>query len=127
MVVGLRGLAHHCRSNHIQHEIERVFSAPRDKIVVSTGSMQRNSILKVEPGFKESMLSITRNCVFVGRLVRKRVHVLIDSAPAILRACPEAKFVLREGTDGGELSTGHGSPVWKNLFHRLYDDVEQTL
>lgn len=95
-------------SNHMQHEIERVFSAPRDKIVVLPNGVDARKFesLKVEPGFKRKYAFDYEKIVFfVGRLVQEKgVHVLIDSAPAILRACPEAKFVIAgRGPMEGEL------------------------
>ena len=85
-------------SNHMQEEVQRVFNAPRDKTMVLPNGVdaQKFETLNIEPGFKSRYaFDYEKIIFFVGRLVQEKgVQVLIDSAPAILRACPEAKFVI---------------------------------
>lgn len=116
-------------SKHMRNEIEGLFSAPRDKIDILPNGVNAKKFesLKIEPGFKSKFASDFEKIVlFVGRLVQEKgVQILIESAPAIIRAFPNAKFVIAgKGPIEGELrnraqATGLGDKI---MFAGYIDD-----
>jgi len=116
-------------SKHMQREIEGLFSAPRDKIAILPNGVNAKKFenLKIEHGFKRRFaFDYEKIVLFVGRLVQEKgVQVLIESAPAILSAVPDAKFVIAgKGPMEGELrhrafATGLGDKI---MFAGYIDD-----
>lgn len=117
-------------SNHMQDEIQRVFNAPRDKTVVLPNGVNARKFesLNIESEFKSKFAFDYEKIVFfVGRLVQEKgVQVLIDSVPAILHACPEAKFVIAgKGPMEGELRhRAHSRGVGDKIHFTGYIDDE---
>ena len=116
-------------SKHMEREIEGLFNAPRDKIAILPNGVNAKKFesLKIEPGFKSRFAFDYEKIVFfVGRLVQEKgVQVLIESAPAIIRAVPDAKFIIAgKGPMEGELrhranATGLGDKI---MFAGYIDD-----
>jgi glycosyltransferase involved in cell wall biosynthesis len=122
-------------SKHMRNEIEGLFSAPRDKIAVLPNGVNAKKFegLKIDPSFKNRFaFDYEKIVLFVGRLVQEKgVQVLIDSAPAILRAVPDAKFVIAgKGPMEGELRhRAHASGVGDKIMFAGYidDDTRNKL
>lgn len=101
-----------CCSRSMQHELQRVFQLPADKISVIPNGVDPGQVNKglsrpegeTNPGNKENTV------FFVGRLVREKgVHVLLEAAPMVLSEVPGTKFVI----------AGKG-PVMEELRSRAY-------
>lgn len=116
-------------SKHMEKEIEGLFNTPRDKVAILPNGVDARQFegLKIEPGFKNRFaFDYEKIVLFVGRLVQEKgVQVLIDSAPAILGAVPDAKLVIAgKGPMERELrrraqSTGLGDKI---MFAGYIDD-----
>ena len=87
-----------CCSNYMQHELQRVFQLPQDKIeVVANGVDPR----QFRAGRNDTGIRIRyaaggeKIVFFVGRLVQEKgIHVLLDAVPRILAAEPKTKFII---------------------------------
>ncbi len=94
-----------CCSYFMAQEVREYFATPADKIDVVPNGIVTTQFDKLEgidlSDFRSGFAGTAEKIVFyVGRLVyEKGLHVLIDSVPAVLRQCPEAKFVIT-GTGG---------------------------
>ncbi|MGI6554212.1 MAG: glycosyltransferase family 4 protein [Bacillota bacterium] len=116
-------------SKHMKSEIIGLFNAPGDKIDIVPNGVNAKVFenLQIEPGFKNRFaFDYEKIVLFVGRLVQEKgVQVLIESAPAIIRAFPDAKFVIAgKGPMEGELkhraqTTGLGDKI---MFTGYIDD-----
>jgi len=95
-------------SRHMKNEVQGVFNVPGDKVEIIPNGVKTEKFraVNIEPGFKNRFARDDEKVVFfVGRLVREKgVQVLIESAPSILHAFPNAKFVIAgKGPMEGEL------------------------
>jgi glycogen(starch) synthase len=85
-------------SQHMKNEVKGVFQLPEDKVVIIPNGVDPKKYLTTEPdaGFRAQYARPHEKIIFfVGRLVREKgVQVLIDAAPQILTAYPQAKFVI---------------------------------
>jgi glycosyltransferase involved in cell wall biosynthesis len=87
-----------CCSNYMQHELQRVFQLPQDKIeVVANGVDPRQFRAgRNDAGIRSRFAARGEKIVFfVGRLVQEKgIHILLDAVPRILAAEPETKFII---------------------------------
>lgn len=87
-----------CCSRSMQHELQRIFQLPADKISMIPNGVDPGQLKKgIKPeenggpgaGRKENTV------FFVGRLVQEKgVHVLLEAAPKILSAVPGTGFII---------------------------------
>lgn len=86
-------------SSYMERELHSLFQLPADKIdVIANGviieQFQADERLAAETHAQFAMPD-EKLIFYVGRMVREKgVHILLESIPAVLDACPEAKFVL---------------------------------
>jgi glycosyltransferase involved in cell wall biosynthesis len=85
-------------SESMRHEVKGLFQLPTDKVEVIPNGVKADRFMtaRPQPHFRDGFAKPWEKVVFfVGRLVREKgVHVLIDAAPKVLSAYPEAKFVV---------------------------------
>lgn len=83
-------------SQHMRDEVRNLFNLPDDKVKVIPNAVDLKPPVEVEPGFREFYAHPNEKIVFfVGRMVREKgVQVLLDAAPMVLKAFPEAKFII---------------------------------
>lgn len=85
-------------SFYMQKEVETVFSLPPDKLhVIPNGVDPRLIQVATDAVIDRNRFALPEEKIvlFVGRLVREKgVHVLVEAAPRVLQACPQAKFVI---------------------------------
>lgn len=83
-------------SRHMRREVQDLFQLPDDKVKVIPNAVGDEPLPVVEPGFRERYAHPAEKIVFfVGRLVREKgAQVLLEAAPTILAACPNAKFII---------------------------------
>jgi glycosyltransferase involved in cell wall biosynthesis len=83
-------------SRYMRREVQQLFHLPEDKIKVIPNAVGERELPKVEPDFLNRFAHpLEKIVLFVGRLVREKgVQVLLEAAPSILSACPEAKLVV---------------------------------
>ncbi|MEW9667539.1 1,4-alpha-glucan branching protein domain-containing protein [Ammoniphilus sp. 3BR4] len=85
-------------SKYMENEVIRLFELPREKVLaIPNGVDVRKLELGAETYFRRDDYALPNEKIifFVGRLVREKgAQYLIEVAPEILAACPEAKFVI---------------------------------
>nr|WP_276316297.1 1,4-alpha-glucan branching protein domain-containing protein [Paenibacillus artemisiicola] len=85
-------------SHAMERELRELFSVPADKLDVIPNGVEPALIQAADDGSADRAafaLPHEKIVFFVGRLVREKgVHVLLESAPEVLAACPDAKFVI---------------------------------
>jgi 1,4-alpha-glucan branching enzyme len=85
-------------SRYMEDEVKRLFALPEGKLDTIPNGVDARVLRSAgsRSGIREQFaLPEERIVFFVGRLVREKgVHILLESIPAILSACPEAKFVI---------------------------------
>jgi 1,4-alpha-glucan branching enzyme len=86
-------------SKYMEEEIKSLFDVPEDKLHIIPNGVDRSLFISAErndESFRARYaLPHEKIVFFVGRLVREKgVHILLDSVPAILERCPDAKFVI---------------------------------
>ncbi|MGB9920508.1 MAG: glycosyltransferase family 4 protein [Moorellales bacterium] len=117
-------------SRHMRREVQGLFQLPEDKIKVIPNAVEEEDPPAVEPGFKERFAHPAEKIVFfVGRLVREKgAQVLLEAAPQVLSACPQAKFVIAgEGPQKEELARqAQGLGIGPKVYLTGYID-DQTL
>jgi glycosyltransferase involved in cell wall biosynthesis len=110
--------------------VQSLFQLPEDKIKVIPNAVEEEAPPAVEPGFRERFAHPAEKIVFfVGRLVREKgAQVLLEAAPQVLSACPQAKFVLAgEGPLKEELAgQAHRLGIGPKVYLTGYID-DQTL
>ncbi|BBH20117.1 hypothetical protein Back11_14620 [Paenibacillus baekrokdamisoli] len=85
-------------SRYMEEEVKQLFHVPADKIDMIPNGVD-SAVIRInhlDPFMKDRYaLPEEKIVLFVGRLVREKgVHVLLESIPAVLAACPEAKFII---------------------------------
>ncbi|SEO02750.1 1,4-alpha-glucan branching protein domain-containing protein [Paenibacillus sp. OV219] len=87
-------------SEYMERELQGLFQLPADKLNVIPNGVIIDDFQVLsnpsEPAAQEPFALPDEKIIFyVGRMVREKgVHVLLESIPAVLAVCPEAKFVL---------------------------------
>ncbi|MFC4809894.1 1,4-alpha-glucan branching protein domain-containing protein [Paenibacillus sp. GCM10023250] len=85
-------------SQAMERELRELFAVPADKLDVIPNGVEPALSQAADDGAADrAALALPHEKIvfFVGRLVREKgVHVLLESAPEVLAACPEAKFVI---------------------------------
>ncbi|MEW6522658.1 MAG: glycosyltransferase family 4 protein [Bacillota bacterium] len=79
-----------CCSQYMKSDLMSVFGLPPEKLAVIPNGIDPGQLAAdpLAPGRSPNVL-------FVGRLVpEKGVSVLLDAAPRVLEACPEARFIV---------------------------------
>lgn len=98
-------------SDYMKEELQTLFQVPADKLdVVPNGvNPELVQVPEIDASIRDRFaLPWEKMIFFVGRIVtEKGVQVLLDSVPAVLAACPDAKFVI----------AGKG-PMLEELKHR---------
>ncbi|MFC5648247.1 1,4-alpha-glucan branching protein domain-containing protein [Paenibacillus solisilvae] len=85
-------------SKHMVQEIKQLFHLPAEKIDMIPNGVDP-ALIRAHPSDSDAKepyaLPEEKVVLFVGRLVREKgVQVLLQCIPAVLDACPEAKFVI---------------------------------
>ncbi|GGF93061.1 1,4-alpha-glucan branching protein domain-containing protein [Paenibacillus abyssi] len=85
-------------SSYMEHEVVKLFSLPQGKLDVIPNGVDPRMFQaeKSDADIREHFAMPQEKIVlFVGRLVREKgVHTLLESIPAVLESCPEAKFII---------------------------------
>ncbi|GAB7387639.1 hypothetical protein BSNK01_14760 [Bacillaceae bacterium] len=84
-------------SRYMKEEVQRVLQLPSEKIERIPNGVDPEQVRagKAKPPRAAFALPDEKIVFFVGRMVREKgVHLLLQAVPAVLRECPEAKFVL---------------------------------
>ncbi|AZN41222.1 1,4-alpha-glucan branching protein domain-containing protein [Paenibacillus albus] len=87
-------------SEYMERELHALFQLPADKLDVIPNGVIIDDFQTIantsEPVTQGAFAMPDEKIIFyVGRMVREKgVHILLESVPAVLAACPEAKFVL---------------------------------
>lgn len=116
-------------SDYMFNEMRGLFQTPEDKLDIIPNGIDYHKFdftFDTKPFRRRYALDFEKIILFVGRMVpEKGAHVIIESAPEVLRECPDAKFVF-VGRGGfldelkrraAELNIGH-----KIMFTGYVDD-----
>lgn len=85
-------------SKYMENEVKQLFELPPEKVIAIPNGVDVRKLQQGEESFFQRAnyaLPEEKIIFFVGRLVREKgAQYLIEVAPEILGACPEAKFVI---------------------------------
>lgn len=113
-----------CCSSYMEQELKNFFQLPGDKLKIIPNGVEPEDF-KAPANFsanKEKMI------FFIGRLVREKgVHVLLEAAPKILRAHPDARFVIagRGPYEDYLQAIAHGMGLDSKVYFAGYVDDRQ--